>query len=59
MLYAHSRSNPLYVYHHAVTEEDWRNLQELKRRYPDFNERHVNVEQQYRGTYWYYYEYEK
>ena len=59
VLFAHSRSNPLYVYHHAVTEEDWRNLQELKRRYPDFNERHVNVEQQYRGTYWYYYEYEK
>jgi hypothetical protein len=49
----------LYVYHHAVTEEDWRNLQELKGRYSDFNERHVNVEQQYRGTYWYYYEYEK
>ena len=59
VLYAHSRSNPLYVYHHAVTEEDWRNLQELERRYPNFSERQVKVEEQYRGTYWYYYEYEK
>lgn len=59
ILYAHSRSNPLYVYHHAVTEEDWRNLQELERRYPSFSERHVSVENQYRGTYWYYYKYVK
>ena len=59
ILYAHSRSNPLYVYHHAVTEEDWRNLQELESHYTNFSERHINVENQYRGTYWYYYEYVK
>lgn len=59
ILYAHTRSNPLYVYHHAVTEEDWRNLQELENRYYRFSERQVNVENQYRGTYWYYYKYVK
>jgi len=59
VLYTHSRSNPLFVYRHAVTEEDWRNLQELERKYPDDIERKGRVEDQYSGTYWYYYEYEK
>ena len=59
VLYTHSRSNPVVVYHHAVTDEDWRNLIELERRYPDPTERQGRVEDQYHGTYWYYYKYLK
>ena len=58
VLYTHSTSYPVVVYHHAVTEEDWRNLQELESQYPLESERKGRVEEQYRGTYWYYYEYE-
>jgi hypothetical protein len=58
VIYAHSTSHPVVVYHHAVTEEDWRNLQELERQYPLESERKGRVEEQYRGTYWYYYKYE-
>ncbi len=57
-LYTHLRSNPVLVYHHAVMDEDWGNLQELEAQYPDETERKGKVEEQYRGTYWYYYEYE-
>ena len=59
VLYTHSRSNPVVVFHHAVTDEDWRNLIELERRYPDPTERKGRVEDQYHGTYWYYYKYLK
>ena len=58
ILYTRSRSKPILVYHNAVMDEDWRNLQELEAQYPDFSERKGKVEEQYRGTYWYYYEYE-
>lgn len=57
-LYTHLRSNPVMVYHHPVMDEDWDNLQELEAQYPDATERKGKVEEQYRGTYWYYYEYE-
>jgi len=57
VLYTHSTSHPVFVYHHAVTEEDWRNLQELERQYPDPTERKVKVAEQYQDTYWYYFEY--
>ena len=59
VLYTHSRSNPVVTYHHAVAYEDWRNLQELERRYPNPTERKGRVEDQYNGTYWYYYKYQK
>jgi hypothetical protein len=39
-------------------DEDWDNLQELEALYTDPSERKGRVEEQYRGTYWYYYEYE-
>lgn len=58
ILYTRLRSRPIMVYHNAVMDEDWRNLQELEADYPDFTERKGKVEEQYRGTYWYYYEYE-
>lgn len=57
-LYTHLRSNPVIVYHHTVMDEDWDNLQDLESQYPDKTERQGKVEEQYRGTYWYYYEYE-
>ena len=58
VLYTHSRSNPVVTYHHAVADEDWRNLLELERRYPNPTERKGRVEDQYHGTYWYYYRYQ-
>ena len=57
VLYAHSTSHPVVVYQHAVTEEDWRNLQDLECQYPNPTEREVKVGEQYHDTYWYYYEY--
>jgi len=56
-LYTHLRSVPQVVYHNAVMDEDWNNLQELEKKYPDRTERKGKVEKQYRGTYWFYYEY--
>lgn len=58
-LYTHLRSKPVVVYHNNVMDEDWKNLQELEAKYSDPTERMGKVEEQYRGTYWYYYEYEK
>ena len=57
-LYSRLRSKPIVVYHNAVMDEDWKNLQELEAQYSDPSERKGRVEEQYRGTYWYYYEYE-
>lgn len=57
-LYTHLRSKPVVVYRNSVMDEDWRNLQELEAKYPDPTERKGKVEEHYRGTYWYYYEYE-
>ena len=56
-LYTHSRSNPLFVYTSPVVEEDFDNYRELARKYPLESERKERVGEQYRGTYWYYYEY--
>lgn len=57
-LYTHLRSKPVVVYHNSVMDEDWKNLQELEAEYSDLTERKGRVEEHYRGTYWYYYEYE-
>lgn len=57
VLYTHLRSDPVVEYHHAVTDEDWRNLQDLEKQYPNATERQGKVEDQYGNTYWYYYEY--
>ena len=58
-LYTHLRSRPVVVYHESVMDEDFANLKELEKQYPDFMERKGKVEDMYRGTYWYYYDYEK
>ena len=57
-LYTHSRSNPSVVYRVPEVEENFANYQELKKQYRDPMERKTRVSEEYRGTYWYYYEYE-
>ena len=57
VLYRHLRSNPALVYHDAVMDTDYQDLQELERMYPKKRARQMAVFQQYEGTYWYYYEY--
>lgn len=57
VLYRHLRSHPVVVYRHAVTDEDYRNLQELEAKYSDPRERKIRVLENYQGSYWYYYEY--
>ena len=59
ILYTHLRSQPITVYHEPVMDEDYKNLKELEKQYPDYMERKGKVEDLYRGTYWYYYDYEK
>jgi len=56
-LYTHLRAHPIMVYHDTVMEEDYANLRTLEKQYADPRERQGNVEEHYRGTYWYYYEY--
>jgi hypothetical protein len=58
-LYTHRRTNPSIIYHNAVMDEDWSNLQELERSYPDARERMGKVAERYQGSYWYYYSYEE
>jgi hypothetical protein len=57
-LYTHSRSNPLVVCRIPVVEEDYANYQELKKKYQDPMEQKTRVSEEYRGTYWYFFEYE-
>lgn len=59
ILYTHLRAHPLLVYHHAVMDEDWDNLQELERQHPDTRARKAAVMERYRNSYWYYYFYDK
>ena len=58
-LYTHLRSRPVVVYHNSVMDEDYDNLTQLERQYADKTERKVKVEEHYRGTYWYYYKYDR
>ena len=57
-LYMHSRSNPLVHFKVPVMEEDYANYQELKKQYQDPMEQKTRVSEEYRGTYWYFFEYE-
>ena len=58
-LYNHLRRHPVLIYRNPVMEEDYRNLQELERKYPDATERKGKVEDWYGHTYYYYYNYAK
>ena len=57
-LYCHSRSNPVVTYRTPVVEEDYTNYQEFKKQYKDSMEQKTRISEEYRGTYWYYYEYQ-
>lgn len=57
-IYAHSRSNPLMVYHDDVMDTDFNDMQALERKYTDHTARKHAVYDQYSGTYWWYYKYE-
>lgn len=57
-LYTHLKTRPVVVYHQTVMDVDYNNLQELEKKYPLASERKGKVEEQYRGTYWYYYKYQ-
>ena len=57
-LYTHSRSNPSVVYRVPEVEENYANYQELKKQYQDPMEQKTRVSEEYRGTYWYFYDYE-
>jgi len=59
VLYRHQHSHPVVVYHDAVTDTDYNDLQELESHYADFTERKGKVLEKYEGSYWYYYEYMK
>lgn len=58
VLYGHLRSKPVAVYRNTVLDEDYENFRELRRQYPNKMEQKGKVEDQYFGTYWYYYWYE-
>ena len=55
VLYRHLRTNPSIVYHHAVIDEDWKNLQQLEAAYPIPTERKYQAFEHYGSSYWYYY----
>ena len=59
ILYAHLRSAPVVLYTEPVMETDFADLQSLEAQYADAAERRLKVAEKYRGSYWYYYEYEK
>lgn len=58
VLYTHLRSRPVAVYHNSIMDEDYDNFRELRNKYPKKMEQKGKVEEQYFGTYWYYYWYE-
>ena len=58
VLYTHLRSKPVVVYRHSVMDEDYDNFRELRNKYPNKMEQKGKMEEQYFGTYWYYYWYE-
>lgn len=57
-LYTHTKTRPVVVYHHSVMDVDYDNLLTLEKKYPLASERKGKVEEQYHGTYWYYYKYQ-
>ena len=58
VLYTHLRSKPVAVYHNTVMDEDYDNFRELRNKYSNKMKQKGKVEEQYSGTYWYYYWYE-
>ena len=57
VLYTHRRSHPSVVYHDAILDVDYRDLQQLEAKYASPDERRCKVMESYANSYWYYYEY--
>lgn len=58
VLYTHLRSRPVAVYRNTVMDEDYDNFRDLRSQYPKKMEQKGKMEEEYFGTYWYYYWYE-
>lgn len=56
-LYNHLRANPAIIYKNSVLETDFADLQRLEAESKTDEERRLKVFDQYRGSYWWYYEY--
>ena len=57
VLYNHLRSHPQVVYHDAVLDTDYADLQKLEAQYSLPSHRKGKVLEDYANSYWYYYEY--
>lgn len=57
VLYTHSRSNPKLVYHDAVADADYKDYQDLEKKYPEKMVRQTKIRDIYGKTYWYYFHY--
>lgn len=57
-LYTHLRSEPIVTYHNVVMDTDYDDLQALEHQYRNRHEASRPVYSQYKGTYWWYYNYE-
>ena len=57
VLYTHRRSHPVVVYHDAVLDVDYEDMQKLEAQYALPSERKGKVLENYANSYWYYYDY--
>lgn len=57
VLYTHRRSHPVVVYHDAVLDVDYQDLQQLEAQHVLPSERKGKVLEYYANSYWYYFEY--
>ena len=57
ILYKHLKAKPTAISSDSLHDEDWKNLQQLKEQYANPRERQLKVFENFRNTYWYYYEY--
>lgn len=55
ILYTHLRSNPVIIYKDDVLDTDFKDFQELDKKFSDKNMQRNAVRQVYGNTYWYYY----
>ena len=55
ILYTHLRSNPIIIYKDDVLDADFKDFQELDKKFSDKNMQRNAVQQVYGNTYWYYY----
>lgn len=58
ILYTHLRSNPIVVFHDDILDADYRDYQEMERKYANSQERQTMLRDIYGKTYWYYYDYQ-